>query len=36
MERNTVMGSAIAILGTFAYSMTSKKPAAPAPKAKTS
>jgi len=35
MERNTVMGSAIAISGTFAYSMTSKKPAAKA-KAKTS
>lgn len=28
MERNTVIGSAIAILGTFAYSITSKKPAA--------
>lgn len=28
MERNTVIGSAIAILGTFAYSLTSKKPAA--------
>ena len=27
MERNTVVGSAIAIGGTFAYSMTSKKPA---------
>ena len=26
MERNTVVGSAIAIGGTFAYSMTSKKP----------
>jgi len=25
MERNTVIGSAIAILGTFAYSLTSKK-----------
>ena len=33
MERNTVLGSAIAIGGTFAYSLTSKKPA---PKAKTS
>ena len=30
MERNTVLGSAIAILGTFAYSMASK----PAPKKK--
>jgi len=29
MERNTVMGSAIAICGTFAYSLASKKPAAP-------
>lgn len=28
MERNTVIGSAVAIGGTFAYSMTSKKPAA--------
>lgn len=28
MERNTVVGSAIAICGTFAYSLTSKKPAA--------
>lgn len=28
MERNTVLGSAIAIGGTFAYSLTSKKPAA--------
>lgn len=28
MERNTVLGSAIAICGTFAYSMASKKPAA--------
>ena len=27
MERNTVIGSAIAICGTFAYSLTSKKPA---------
>lgn len=27
MERNTVIGSAIAIAGTFAYSLTSKKPA---------
>ena len=27
MERNTVIGSAIAISGTFAYSMASKKPA---------
>ena len=34
MERNTVIGSAIAIGGTFAYSMASKKKAAP--KAKTS
>ena len=33
MERNTVIGSAIAITGTFAYSLASKKPA---PKAKTS
>lgn len=33
MERNTVLGSAIAILGTFAYSLTSKGKAAP--KAKT-
>jgi solute carrier family 35 protein E1 len=33
MERNTVIGSAIAICGTFAYSLASK---APAPKAKTS
>ena len=32
MERNTVLGSAIAIGGTFAYSLASKKPA---PKAKT-
>eukprot|EP00934_Nitzschia_sp_Nitz4_P000354 Nitzschia sp. Nitz4//scaffold4_size323378//130710//133639//NITZ4_000653-RA/size323378-processed-gene-0.95-mRNA-1//1//CDS//3329553378//354//frame0 len=32
MERNTVIGSAIAITGTFAYSLASKKPA---PKAKT-
>jgi len=31
MERNTVIGSAIAICGTFAYSLTSK---APAPKKK--
>lgn len=30
MERNTIVGSAIAILGTFAYSMASKKPAAKA------
>jgi len=29
MERNTVIGSAIAISGTFAYSLASKKPAAP-------
>ena len=29
MERNTVLGSAIAIMGTFAYSLASKKPAAP-------
>lgn len=34
MERNTVIGSAIAIVGTFAYSLASKKPAA-APKKKT-
>jgi drug/metabolite transporter (DMT)-like permease len=34
MERNTVIGSAIAISGTFAYSLASKKPAAPAAKAK--
>jgi solute carrier family 35, member E1 len=27
MERNTVIGSAVAIGGTFAYSLTSKKPA---------
>ena len=27
MERNTVIGSAIAICGTFAYSLASKKPA---------
>jgi solute carrier family 35 protein E1 len=33
MERNTIVGSAIAILGTFAYSLASK---APAPKAKSS
>lgn len=33
MERNTVIGSAIAICGTFAYSLASKKK--PAPKAKT-
>merc|ERR1712238_37944 len=32
MERNTVIGSAIAILGTFAYSLASKKAA---PKTKT-
>jgi solute carrier family 35 protein E1 len=31
MERNTVIGSAIAIMGTFAYSLASKKPA-PKPK----
>ena len=36
MERNTVLGSAIAIGGTFAYSMASSKKAAPKPKAKTS
>merc|ERR1712003_352973 len=30
MERNTILGSAIAIGGTFAYSLTSKKPAAAA------
>lgn len=35
MERNTVIGSAIAIAGTFAYSLASEKKAA-APKAKTS
>ena len=35
MERNTIMGSAIAIGGTFAYSLASKKPAAAAPKKKT-
>ena len=29
MERNTVIGSDIAIAGTFAYSLTSKAPAAP-------
>merc|ERR1712087_333865 len=29
MERNTVIGSAIAICGTFAYSLASKKKAAP-------
>jgi len=34
MERNTVIGSAIAILGTFAYSLTSKGKAV-TPKAKT-
>jgi solute carrier family 35 protein E1 len=34
MERNTVIGSAIAICGTFAYSLASSKKAAP--KAKTS
>lgn len=33
MERNTVIGSAIAIGGTFAYSLTSKKPAAKSKKA---
>jgi solute carrier family 35, member E1 len=31
MERNTVMGSAIAIMGTFGYSMASHKKHAPAP-----
>lgn len=40
MERNTVVGSAIAISGTFAYSLTSKKhhhtPAPASQKAKTS
>jgi solute carrier family 35 protein E1 len=36
MERNTVIGSAIAIAGTFAYSLASKGSAAPAPKKKTS
>ena len=35
MERNTVIGSAIAIAGTFAYSLAAEKKAA-APKAKTS
>jgi len=34
MDRNTMIGSAVAISGTFAYSLTSKKPAAK-PKAKT-
>eukprot|EP01082_Thalassiosira_pseudonana_P011186 g10223.t1 g10223 contig4:1468032-1468430(-) len=34
MERNTVIGSAIAIGGTFAYSMTSKKKSAPKKKKK--
>jgi len=34
MERNTVLGSAIAIGGTFAYSLTSKKKPAAAPKKK--
>mmetsp|Transcript_25612 Transcript_25612/g.60570 ORF Transcript_25612/g.60570 Transcript_25612/m.60570 type:complete len:363 (-) Transcript_25612:2791-3879(-) len=33
MERNTVMGSAIAICGTFGYSLASKKKAAPKKKA---
>jgi solute carrier family 35 protein E1 len=33
MERNTVIGSAIAITGTLAYSLASKM--APAPKKKT-
>jgi len=33
MERNTVIGSAIAIGGTFAYSLASKKPAAKTKKA---
>merc|ERR1712008_459473 len=28
MERNTIIGSAVAISGTFAYSLASKKPAA--------
>jgi solute carrier family 35, member E1 len=36
MERNTVLGSAIAIFGTFAYSMADKKKPAAAAKAKTS
>jgi len=34
MERNTVIGSAIAILGTFAYSLASKKAPVAAPKKK--
>mmetsp|Transcript_15509 Transcript_15509/g.23651 ORF Transcript_15509/g.23651 Transcript_15509/m.23651 type:complete len:334 (-) Transcript_15509:170-1171(-) len=34
MERNTVIGSAIAICGTFAYSLASKKKPAAAPKKK--
>lgn len=34
MERNTVLGSAIAIGGTFGYSLASKKPAAPVKKDK--
>jgi len=29
MERNTIIGSAIAICGTFAYSLAAKKKAAP-------
>lgn len=36
MERNTVIGSAIAIGGTFAYSLASKKKPAAKPKTKTS
>jgi solute carrier family 35 protein E1 len=32
MERNTVIGSAIAIGGTFAYSLASKKKPAEKPK----
>lgn len=35
MEQNTIIGSAIAICGTFAYSLAAKKPSAPA-KTKTS
>jgi len=34
MERNTIIGSAIAICGTFAYSLASKKAAPAAPKKK--
>jgi solute carrier family 35, member E1 len=36
MERNTVIGSAIAIAGTFAYSLAAGGHGAPAPKAKAS